>query len=381
MNVYVPLCEIRNELMKHYEKYKKCCSIPFVCQKLLNRPELLVNEYYNPFPPEMELLNDEEFMKLFFQSLYPLTKTMNAIENNDPNSHLSETLFSKTNLFMVFLHENFAKQGIHKHNHFEITYVFKGTCTMVFEKSTLKMLEGNICIVAPNTLHEPIVCDKDSFVISLSMTVEAFKAAFSVVLLRKDLIASYIQTILFRADMQNYLFIPSCNTVSMKNAVKQISYAARCDHAFSYSICISWLSIFITSVFCNYQTDIQLYNDSKQHSHGEYLILLEYIQNNFQTATLDSVAKALNYNKSYLSRLILQITGKSFIQNITESKLNAGKNLLENTDYTTEQIAELIGYSSGDYFSKVLKKVCHISAAEYRKKSRNHSENTLTDIF
>ncbi|MCC2253273.1 AraC family transcriptional regulator [Ruminococcus sp. CLA-AA-H200] len=371
MNFYVPLSLIRKELLQHYEKFGSCCTISFICEKLRKKPELLIQQYNNPFSEFVESLTDKEFMDLFFQSLYPVGQTWSAIKNNDPYSYNTETLFSKNNLFLVFLHENFAKQGLHSHQHFEITYVYQGECTIIFENSSLQMKEGNICIVPPGTIHEPLVLDRESFVISLSMTAEAFEAAFSVVLLRRDLIASYIQTILFGKNMQNYLFIPCSNTDSMKIAVRHIAYEARRLSSFSYSFCVSWLSIFMNCVLANYQSNIQLFNEGGQKtSHSEYMALLNYIQSNYRTVTLDSVAKIFNYNKSYLSRLILQITGKSFIENITEFKLNAGKELLENTDYSLDQIAELIGYSSGDYFSKALKKKDHISPSEYRKKAK-----------
>ncbi len=366
MNIYVPLYVIRNELLSHYERYQKCCSIPSVCQKILHKPELHVTKYYNPFPPTIEALDDNEFMECFFNTLYPLERTLSAIKKNDAHSYLSESLFSKSRLFFVFLHENFALQTFHEHDFFEIVYVYKGYCTLNFKTTTINMTEGNVCIIAPHTFHEPFVLDKDSFVINLSMTAAAFESAFSTVLLRRDLVAAYIQTILYKKDMPNYLFIPSNNSDGMKNAVRHIAYENRNDNYYSFSFCISWLSVFICSTLNNYQSDIQIYNDNKKSSQAERLLLLEYIQNNFRTATLDSVAKYFNYNKSYLSRLIIQLTGETFVDIITKLKLKAGRDLLEDTDFSLEQISEIIGYNSGDYFSKVFKKVYHISAAEYR---------------
>ncbi len=370
MPKYIPLNIIREELSKYYEKHGKCTTLPAVCQKLLRQPDLLTDEYYNPFSYAAEQLSDEEYIRLFLTSMYPIEKTINAIDHQDAFSYSAETLFSKNVLFFVFLHENFAKQGMHRHDFFEITYVFKGCCNIHLENENIMMTEGNVCIVAPNTLHEPFVIDADSFVINLSMTKAAFEAAFSVVLLRKDLISTYIKNILYKNNIPDYLLIPSKNSDSIKNAIKHLSYESRNNRYYSYSFCICWLSVFMCSVLDNYQSNIHTYTDTTDQLQADRLLLIEYIQRNYRTATLESVSSFFNYNKSYLSRLILQITGRTFTEIITDLKLEAGTELLENTTLSFDQIADLVGYSSGDYFSKTFKKKYKMAASDYRKQHK-----------
>lgn len=369
MGFFVPLSVIRNELSLHYRHFGSCTTIPAACDRILeHHSEQLTDTYYNPFPEGIDDLEDADFIELFFKSLYPLEHAKMATEWEDAFGYLSETLFSKNVMFRVFLHENYAYQGMHTHDFFEITYVYKGECSLQVEDEMIKMAEGNVCIVAPHTQHEAFVLDDESFVVNLSMTEEAFKTAFAVVLLRQDLVSSYIQNILYRKDTPNYLFIPSGNNESMKRAVRHISYENRTDKYYSFSFCISWLSVFMSAVLENYNSDIHLYsNDVKNALQADRLSLLDYIQKNFRTATLESVAKEFNYNSSYLSRLILQLTGRKFIDIITDLKLQAGASLLETADLSLDQISEIIGYNSGDYFSKAFRKQYGVSASEYRK--------------
>ncbi len=369
MSFFVPLSVIRNELALHYRRFGSCTTIPVVCDRILElHPDRLTDKYVNPFPEDIESITDREFMDLFFESLYPLEHAKMATEWEDAFGYLSESLFSKNVMFRVFLHENYAKQGMHEHDFFEITYVYKGTCSLQVEDEMIRMAEGNVCIVAPNTRHEAFVLDDDSFVVNLSMTKDAFKTAFAVVLLRRDLVSTYIQNILYRKDTPNYLFIPSGNSESMKKAVRHISYENRTDKYYSFSFCISWLSVFMSAVLENYNADIHFYSDDVKNAiQADRLSLLDYIQKNFRTATLESVAKEFNYNSSYLSRLILQLTGRKFIDIITDLKLQAGTALLETTDLSLDQISEIIGYNSGDYFSKAFRKQYGVSASEHRK--------------
>lgn len=53
---------------------------------------------------------------------------------------------------------------------------------------------------------------------------------------------------------------------------------------------------------------------------------------------------------------------------ITSLKLKMAMELMEGTDLSLDQISELVGYNSGDYLSKVFKRIYHISASEYRRR-------------
>lgn len=369
---YIPVKIIRAELKKHYDKHGTCTTIPAVCRHLQRKiSDSITTEYHNPFPQNISDLSDEEFMNYFVESLYPLSKTLDAISRDDAFSYMAETIFSKQYLFMVFLHENYALQTMHAHDYFEITYVFRGNCKMTFENDSVSMSAGNICIIPPGTLHEPYVLDDDSFVMNLSMTREAFEAAFAPVFLRKDLISYYVQTILYNENEPNYLYIPSSSSLIMKKAVKQLTYEQRCNGYDSFSTCTSWLSVFISDLFHNYRSEVRVYQNKERSDQTDHLALLEYIQEHFRDITLESMARYFHYNTSYLSRLILKIAGRSFVEIIADLRLKIGRELLENTELTLDQIAEFIGYRSGDYFSKVFKKTSGISAAAYRHSFEN----------
>lgn len=47
--------------------------------------------------------------------------------------------------------------------------------------------------------------------------------------------------------------------------------------------------------------------------------------------------------------------------------------ILENTDYSVGEIAEIVGYDNQLYFSRVFKKEYGISPAQYRKRAENQS--------
>jgi 2-isopropylmalate synthase len=93
---------------------------------------------------------------------------------------------------------------------------------------------------------------------------------------------------------------------------------------------------------------------------------LQYIQNHYQTVSLDSLCTKFHYNKSYLSRLIHKNTGRSFIDIVTDLKLSQAIDLLTNTTLSISDISELVGYHNVDHFSKHFKKKYSCPPSVYR---------------
>ncbi|KIL40699.1 hypothetical protein SD70_11465 [Gordoniibacillus kamchatkensis] len=71
--------------------------------------------------------------------------------------------------------------------------------------------------------------------------------------------------------------------------------------------------------------------------------------------SLEDAAAHLHLHPSYLSRLFKRETGENFVEYVTRMKMDKAKELLENTDKTVEDIAEMLGYDNKNYFGKLFK--------------------------
>lgn len=84
--------------------------------------------------------------------------------------------------------------------------------------------------------------------------------------------------------------------------------------------------------------------------------------------SLEIISKLVYVNKSYLSYIFKQETKKSFVDFLTEVKMDRAKILLMDKKNKIYQISNQIGYSDSEYFSKVFKSKVGISPSEYRRK-------------
>lgn len=83
--------------------------------------------------------------------------------------------------------------------------------------------------------------------------------------------------------------------------------------------------------------------------------------------SLELISKLVYVNKSYLSYIFKQETSKSFVDFLTEVKMDRAKILLMDKKNKIYQVSNQIGYSDSEYFSKVFKNKVGVSPSEYRR--------------
>lgn len=87
--------------------------------------------------------------------------------------------------------------------------------------------------------------------------------------------------------------------------------------------------------------------------------------NLYQSCSLDSVATEIQVHPSYLSSLFKKEVGSTITQFIRDRKMEEAKNMMANTNHSISEIAEMLGYNSLSYFSKVFHKTTQMSPRNF----------------
>jgi AraC-like DNA-binding protein len=99
------------------------------------------------------------------------------------------------------------------------------------------------------------------------------------------------------------------------------------------------------------------------------LKIQKYIEKNFsEEISLDFLAKEFGYSKYHLNRMFAESTGKTIHAYIMERRLFEAEWLLLNTDTPIIEIAQMIGYTSQQSFTKAFTQRFECSPASYRNK-------------
>ena len=84
--------------------------------------------------------------------------------------------------------------------------------------------------------------------------------------------------------------------------------------------------------------------------------------------SLADLADHVGLNASYLSTLFKRETGLSVTEYVQRERIATAKNMLKYSDYTAQQIATALGFSSQSYFTKVFRQTTGHTPTDYRRR-------------
>lgn len=118
-----------------------------------------------------------------------------------------------------------------------------------------------------------------------------------------------------------------------------------------------------------YFVNLRTLNHDKNDSHHYNIIekSIDVMEKNCQRASLNYVAKKVYMTPTYLSLLFKTKTGKTFIEVLTEIRIQKAKHMLKTTRLKNYEVAEKVGYQDPRYFSQIFKKRVGLSPSEYRE--------------
>ncbi|GMK45311.1 HTH-type transcriptional regulator YesS [Paenibacillus glycanilyticus] len=96
-----------------------------------------------------------------------------------------------------------------------------------------------------------------------------------------------------------------------------------------------------------------------------------YMQQHYrQDISLDNCAEHIGTNPFYLSKSFKVVTGKNFIDYLTELRIEKAKELLRESELKINDVAEQVGYQHS-YFNRIFKKLEGMTPTSYREQSQH----------
>ena len=108
--------------------------------------------------------------------------------------------------------------------------------------------------------------------------------------------------------------------------------------------------------------------DVKECKDERMMEIMNFIQTNYLTVTLDDLSEKFYLSKPYLSKYIKEKTGITFGDNVKKIRMKKAKSLLKSSNMTVEKIALSVGYQNVEHFNRVFKKTYNMTPVQYRNK-------------
>lgn len=359
MSYYITCGELQQHLKQYYFDTGRKFQFTELTSYLYKRELLSSTPSQNKNISLSDDITDEKFESIVDSLVIPVDTTYNS------SVHVEETdMFPNKNDVFIIRHPRYTRSSPHIHNYFEINYVQKGSCSFLFENDNKELHKGDVCIIAPSSIHDLVINDNSTIIYTIMIRKSTFDTTFFSLLSQKNLLSYFFRNILQNENTANYLLFNNCTDDILKKIIRHLMLECYRNDTYSNNCCINWINLFFSNLLRNYSRTLQFYN---YKIGSDFSLILQYIQKNYSNLTLNELASTFHYTEPYMSTLIKQNIGYNFSDLIKKLRMTDAIDYLCNTDMKINEIAEKIGYNSTDHFSRVFRSIYKISPQAYRK--------------
>ena len=264
------------------------------------------------------------------------------------------------------LPNDFNRAGyMHRHDYFEMMYVYHGQCTNKMPDDTIHLEEGDIVLLNPNVLHCPQIEHDDDILLNFWISNELIQQNIIPLLRENPLFMNFFVDFLFRAPESKRFLYFSHNSHRIRQLCDEMCLESLQKQDFFASVLESSLTTLFALLARESQSLHQVLEPSQKDS--QIYEILIYIEQNLASVTLESLAQKFQYTPVYISRLLKKYTGKSFSKTVQAQRMSRATQYLKATGLPVIEIASLSGFSDLAYFNKAFKATFGQTPTEYRK--------------
>ena len=269
---------------------------------------------------------------------------------------------------VISKHFRYTPEFTHKHDFFEILCVYDGTVSNQIQGIHHTLHTGDICIIPPNTRHSLGVFD-DSLAFNIIVRSSTFQSTFFHSMAAESALAKFFSHVLYQKTEGNFLIFHAGEDKRILSTLE--------DLYIEYMLHARYRSAFLNAELMMLWAQLLRYHENdiesiltKTAGNSSIPEILNYLSQNYRTATLHDTAAHFGYSTSHFSTLIKEGTGRTFLTIIKELKLSQASRALRETSLSINSICELTGYENPEHFMRLFKKTYSITPGEYRKEHR-----------
>lgn len=284
--------------------------------------------------------------------------------------------FFKPDQNVVFLkHPRYIQFTEHRHSFIEMNYVYSGTSKQYINGKEVILKKGDLCLLNTNVIHSIDSASEDDIIINIMIRTSYFDSALLQRLSGNDLLTDFFVNAIYKQKKDSQYIIFSDG---QGNRLRDLILHALIEY-YHPQLCSneainSYMLLIFTELLRVYHNTPKK-NSERIFRKAVISDILAYMEQNYDTITLEKTAERFHFHPNHLTRLLKENLGKTFIELSHQLKIKNACTLLENTDITIDLIANKVGYTNITFFYKSFKKIHGVTPAEYRKK--NNESSTL----
>ncbi|MDD6265162.1 MAG: AraC family transcriptional regulator [Clostridia bacterium] len=260
-------------------------------------------------------------------------------------------------------------------HYLKIYYMLSGDASVNMHDSTVEISEKEILLISPAVPHLfKLGNNAKSVVILLPPSI--VKKNFNKIVEYQSQIATFITNAIWGEVANAYMLFGKTNNsyiyCMLDMLISEQSYPSVQSNTLKLNIMlclIGYLSSYTPSEY-----DISAMRLFRCEQIPK---ILNYINDNFRTVTLEKLAENFHYTVPYVSKLIRNATGLTFTEILRETRFDVCRSLLLNSEMKINRIAEIAGFQNTDHFNRIFKKRMGVTPSDYKKKK---TDSLLTTV-
>lgn len=313
---------------------------------------------------------DRKELDVFFRKVVPieLERLNNGNKNEGTPTILESDYFlSPYEIIGVHRHERYAEVPSHSHDYIEMNYVWSGKCLQVINGEEILTESGDICILDTQAVHSIGMTGENDIVLNILMRREFFVSAFFTRMTNQGILSEFLlDAVTTTHEDKHYLRFSSHKNPRIREIMENIFLEYYNQDLGTREIIESYMVILFTELLRTYRDHEK--DHKKRHKTGTQVFdILAYIEKNYERCSLKSTADHFGFNSQYMTMLLKEKTGKSFLEHVQEQRLIKAKTLLDMTAESVTEIARECGYSNMNFFYKIFRKSYGCTPSQYRK--------------
>ena len=260
----------------------------------------------------------------------------------------------------------------HKHEFYELVYVHQGGLFMTCNSNLYHFTQGDFIVLNENVVHSVKLENPASQAINILMTQSFFNYAFQAVTLQNSLFADYFFSSDKRKDSEMMIFK---STLHADNRASTFLTGLLREYLHQGSMSSTSIMLNISGLFVELARCKEAVHRKPWHpedKHFNYAVVLNYMNENLRTLSLQKTASHFHYSTRYFSSCLLRYSGYSFSHLVRFMRIKKAAELLRNTNISVQEIAHMIGYENMSYFYMGFKEHYHTTPNQYRNHFKNN---------
>lgn len=267
---------------------------------------------------------------------------------------MTESPTEKMPFKLLYITQSEYDQGWHStshtHHFTELFYIVKGKGSFILPDREVPVQENDLVIINPNTEHTEKSNEKDSLEY-IALGIEGL--SFSLPEEKKG--GAPIGLYTYQGRQRDILFYLNRLLDEIQNG----------DEAYEI-VCQNIIEILIVKL--RREKNFTVAKTDSQSMNKAVAFIKYYLNQNYrENITLDTLAEIGHINKYHLAHTFKKDIGMSPIEYLNSVRIREAKILLETTDYTIAEVAEINGFSSQSFFTQAFKRETNTTPSKYRR--------------